>query len=540
MSITFIVTSDDQVKAYIKRIMSQLNRWMLGGKISKLVVVITDKDTGDVVERWQFDVSLFGNTAKPAAKASGTTEDGENADSQEGPSPPAPQPEPRTEKQVQDEIQAIFRQITASVTFLPVLDGNCTFNVLVYADADSDVPVEWGDSDAKEIENGEKVQLRSFSTSNHRVDTLVSYRFSNDERCKLIAQTCSTCAHVKCIATAKPSEDSNDGGSKTNAGAIAGGIVGAVVVVLAVICLWWFCIRRRKGRAPNEVEKSMPADVKSPDGSAPPEQEVRRSLAPSLASTVLTRTSNFIPIAYIPGFGNRENGHPQGSNSGDHYFTPQELRDSVYSDISSGRASITPSLARSSVSTALYRGDAVISPMPAQQAIGGKAAVVSVKSGPGSDMTSQKTFSSATSSSAPSTMLGGFMNAPTTQSPLARSMSSSDDSDSSDTMRPKIPVSGSIVARTMTPRTINIHSNKSGVTKHPMTIPEADEARTDSEEPEDIVASPSAPKIIVTEADHASSPFVDPPNQSSSDGTRPATATSSSTSGPFSDEHEVR
>lgn len=63
------------------------------------------------------------------------------------------------------------------MTFLPQLDGNCTFNVLVYADADSDVPIEWGDSDAKEIKDGEKVQLRSFSTSNHRVDTLVSYRY---------------------------------------------------------------------------------------------------------------------------------------------------------------------------------------------------------------------------------------------------------------------------------------------------------------------------------------------------------------------------
>lgn len=82
----------------------------------------------------------------------------------------------KTEAQIQEEIQAIFRQITASVTFLPMLDGNCTFNVLVYADADSEVPLEWGDSDAKEIKNGEKVQLRSFSTANHKVDTLVSYR----------------------------------------------------------------------------------------------------------------------------------------------------------------------------------------------------------------------------------------------------------------------------------------------------------------------------------------------------------------------------
>jgi mitotic spindle assembly checkpoint protein MAD2 len=52
------VSSDDQVKAYIKRIMSQLDKWMVGGKISKLVVVITSKDTGEHVERWQFDVRL--------------------------------------------------------------------------------------------------------------------------------------------------------------------------------------------------------------------------------------------------------------------------------------------------------------------------------------------------------------------------------------------------------------------------------------------------------------------------------------------------
>lgn len=50
------MSSDDQVKAYIKKIMSQLNKWMVGGKISTLVVVITDKESGENVERWQFDV----------------------------------------------------------------------------------------------------------------------------------------------------------------------------------------------------------------------------------------------------------------------------------------------------------------------------------------------------------------------------------------------------------------------------------------------------------------------------------------------------
>jgi mitotic spindle assembly checkpoint protein MAD2 len=36
--------------------MSQLKEWMYGSKISKLVVVITSKETGEHVERWQFDV----------------------------------------------------------------------------------------------------------------------------------------------------------------------------------------------------------------------------------------------------------------------------------------------------------------------------------------------------------------------------------------------------------------------------------------------------------------------------------------------------
>ncbi len=62
-----LVTSDDQVKAYIKKIMSQLNKWMTGGKISKLVVVISSKETGEHVERWQFDVQIFNRPSKKGA-----------------------------------------------------------------------------------------------------------------------------------------------------------------------------------------------------------------------------------------------------------------------------------------------------------------------------------------------------------------------------------------------------------------------------------------------------------------------------------------
>ena len=78
--LNMLVTSDDQVKAYIKKIMSQLNKWMTGGKISKLVVVITSKETGEHVERWQFDVQIFNRPSKKAAsKDTSKPPDKENA-----------------------------------------------------------------------------------------------------------------------------------------------------------------------------------------------------------------------------------------------------------------------------------------------------------------------------------------------------------------------------------------------------------------------------------------------------------------------------
>lgn len=178
--------------------MSQLDKWMVGSKISKLVIVITNKDTGEHVERWQFDVQIFKSASKSKSKSKAADQENVTPGYAPKSNPHFPSPLPslpadhktsraatpptateKTEAEIQSEIAAIFRQITASVTFLPQLNGDCTFNVLVYADADSEVPVEWGDSDAKEIENGERVQLRGFSTSNHRVDTLVSYRLAD-------------------------------------------------------------------------------------------------------------------------------------------------------------------------------------------------------------------------------------------------------------------------------------------------------------------------------------------------------------------------
>lgn len=174
--LNMLVSSDDQVKAYLKRITGQLTKWLIAGKVKTLVVVITSKESGEDIERWQFDVSPQGGTVGGAEEGGGTQPGDENEKKVSAMGITTT----KSEAVIQAEIRSLFRQITASVTFLPMLDGRCSFNVLVYADGDVEVPMEWGDSEPREINGGEKVALRSWGTSSHKVETAVSYRIVAD------------------------------------------------------------------------------------------------------------------------------------------------------------------------------------------------------------------------------------------------------------------------------------------------------------------------------------------------------------------------
>lgn len=154
--LNLLKTHDEELKEYIRKILLQVHRWLLGGKCNKLVLVILDKDEGEVLERWEFNVQRSERAPQEAAL--------ESADLEE----------------TQKQIRALIRQITASVTFLPELanEGNYTFNVLAYTDANANVPMEWVDSDARDIDNAEVVQFRNFNTGDHSVNAQVSYRFN--------------------------------------------------------------------------------------------------------------------------------------------------------------------------------------------------------------------------------------------------------------------------------------------------------------------------------------------------------------------------
>ncbi|RKO97693.1 hypothetical protein CXG81DRAFT_9809 [Caulochytrium protostelioides] len=149
--------SDDKVKVYLSRILSQVHNWVASGKISKLIMAVTSCDTRDVIERWQFNIKLDEQTVQ--------TTDHKNKDVET----------------IQQEIGAIMRQIVASVTFLPMITAPCTFNVLAYTSLDADVPDSWIDSDAKLVDPdlAQQVQLRGFTTGIHQVGTTVSYKLGD-------------------------------------------------------------------------------------------------------------------------------------------------------------------------------------------------------------------------------------------------------------------------------------------------------------------------------------------------------------------------
>ena len=62
------------------------------------------------------------------------------------------------------------------MTFLPLLEEPCTFDLLVYTNADCGVPVAWEESDPRYISTSSEVRLRSFTTSIHKVAPSVSYK----------------------------------------------------------------------------------------------------------------------------------------------------------------------------------------------------------------------------------------------------------------------------------------------------------------------------------------------------------------------------
>jgi hypothetical protein len=217
---------------------------------------------------------------------------------------------------------------------------------------------------------------------------------------------CDACRRATCVPvdTTEAVTGGSDKGS-TNVGAIAGGVIGGLVALAIITYLVWrFCVRTR--REPTIMEPWDDGQDQGVEGEKTFAQrrDYRASThtTHSIASTVLTRASNIIQIAYIPGVTNRTAASPTvlvppvppipiavsqagtpASTEDQHFFVPGDLRDSTYSGLSAfsdrtsyARTSYAP---RSSVASTIYGKSAVVV-APAQTGMRAKPAMVSVRS----------------------------------------------------------------------------------------------------------------------------------------------------------------
>ncbi|XP_073428095.1 mitotic spindle assembly checkpoint protein MAD2A [Dendrobates tinctorius] len=150
--LTLLISTDPDLKNYLNTVVEQLKDWLYKCQVQKLVVVISSIDNSEILERWQFDIEC-----DKAVKDDGIVRD-------------------KSPKVIQEEIRSVIRQITATVTFLPLLETACAFDLLIYTDKDSEVPEKWEESGPQFVSNSEEVRLRSFTTTIHKVNSMVAYK----------------------------------------------------------------------------------------------------------------------------------------------------------------------------------------------------------------------------------------------------------------------------------------------------------------------------------------------------------------------------
>ncbi|BES93411.1 unnamed protein product [Nesidiocoris tenuis] len=155
--LSILVSTDEQINQFLQTVLGQIKEWLLQGKLEKISLVITNIANKEVMERWDFKLQY------EQSKDSKLDENGEPIGTKEL-------------KVIQNEIRDVLRQICSTVSFLPLLDCQCAFDLLLYTKQDIEVPEDWGETGPCYIANSEELQLRSFSTSLHRMNTVVSYK----------------------------------------------------------------------------------------------------------------------------------------------------------------------------------------------------------------------------------------------------------------------------------------------------------------------------------------------------------------------------
>ncbi|ALC44117.1 mad2 [Drosophila busckii] len=157
--LTILMSKDPKITSFLQNVLTQTEEWLAKNMINKISMVITNAHTKEVLECWDF-------------KMQAEVGDGETGD-------PTKLTSSKELSRIQNEIRDVMRQISATVSYLPLLDCICTFDVMIHTLQNTEIPAQWDETGAVFIQNAQAVQLRSFSTGLHKVDTVVNYKMSS-------------------------------------------------------------------------------------------------------------------------------------------------------------------------------------------------------------------------------------------------------------------------------------------------------------------------------------------------------------------------
>ncbi|KAL4709988.1 hypothetical protein ACJJTC_001033 [Scirpophaga incertulas] len=155
--ITLLITENDQIKSFLSNLLSQSEEWIVNKKVSKLSLVIINVANKEVLECWDFNVQYEEGDIELSKEKKETVGS-------------------KDLKKIQQEIRDVMLQVAATISYLPFLDCRCTFDVLIHAKTDCDIPEKWAEAEPIAIANAQNVKLKTFSTSLHNMETVVSYK----------------------------------------------------------------------------------------------------------------------------------------------------------------------------------------------------------------------------------------------------------------------------------------------------------------------------------------------------------------------------
>ncbi|KAI7693142.1 hypothetical protein SSS_05089 [Sarcoptes scabiei] len=145
------MSTDERVKKFLESVLGQVQKFLMERRLHRIVLVIIKIDSNETIERWEFKIDC--DHSIDAEK---------NVDV--------------NLKEIQQGIRDVIRQITASITYLPLISDPVSFDILFFTDKDTELPVDFHDTTPHLIPCAEEVKLRSFNTKIHNLKASVAYK----------------------------------------------------------------------------------------------------------------------------------------------------------------------------------------------------------------------------------------------------------------------------------------------------------------------------------------------------------------------------